>query len=194
MDVGRRLLEALQEGVGGLDVEPFGLDHDPDAAGREEGLEAQVGDERGDLFDADELALAFDHGEVGVHPAGEALAVGAVPAAPTGGHQGGAELEREAPLAEALGPSQQVGVARSARQRAGEVGLGPRLTGNVSEHRLPPARRALPRPAGTTEPRASPARPRPRPRRPAARRRAPRCAAGSGARARRSLRQRVSAA
>ena len=89
----------------------------------------------GDLLAADELALALDHGEVGVHAAGQPLALVAVPAAAAAGHQGGAELERQAALAETLGTGQQVGVAGAALESAGQVGLGALLSGDVSEHR-----------------------------------------------------------
>ena len=158
VDVFGRLFEALEERVGGLDVHALGLDDHPDAVGRGERPESEVGDELGDLFDADELALALDHDEVGVHAAGEALALGAVPAAAAGGHQRGAELDGEAPLAEALGTGQQIGVARAARQSAGDVGLGARLSGDVSEH-AGLGRRAARLRRTTTAPAAPPGRP-----------------------------------
>ena len=70
-----------------------------------ERLEGELGDQPGDLLEADELALALDHVRSGCTPRAQALALVAVPAAAAGGHEGGAQLEREARLPRPSGPA-----------------------------------------------------------------------------------------
>ena len=79
-----RLLDALEQLVGGRGVQVLDLGDDPDAAGGRERLEAEVGDDRLDLLDADQVALALEHVEVGVHAVAGAGALGAGAAAAAG--------------------------------------------------------------------------------------------------------------
>ncbi len=103
-------------------------------------LEAEVGDHRLHLLDADEIALALDHVQVGVDAAARTLALGAGPAAAAGADERHGELAREGRLGQTLGAAQQVRVAESAlAQGAREHLFDLLLTGDVVEHGAPSA-------------------------------------------------------
>ena len=142
-DEGRRLLDALEQLVGRRRVQVLDLGDDPDAAGGREGLEAEVGDDRLDLVDTDEVALALEQVQVRVHAPAGALALRARAAVLAGRDERRAELARELRLGEALGAGQQVGVTERARaDDAREERLGLLLAGDAGEHAAPLSRRA----------------------------------------------------
>src|SRR5450756_947172 len=134
----RRLFDALQQLVGRRRVQVLDLGDDPDAAAGSERLEAEVGDHRPHLLEADEVTFALDHVQVGVDAAARTLALGAGPAAAAGADERHGELAREGRLGQALGAAQQVRVAESAlAQGAREHLFDLLLAGDVVEHGAP---------------------------------------------------------
>ncbi len=119
MDVVGRFLEALEERVGGLDVEALRFDHDPHAMVDRERLEARSAMSSAICSMRMNSPSRSITTRSGCDAAGQPVALVAGPAAAAGGYQVSAELEREAPLAQALGarPADRRGPPRAPARR-----------------------------------------------------------------------------
>ena len=109
--VGGRLLEALEQRVGGRVVQELDVGDDEHAVRRREGAQHEVGHDLVHLLLADDVALALDEVQVGVRAAAGTLALRARTAAAARGDDGHAQLSREGRFAEPLRAGQQVRVA-----------------------------------------------------------------------------------
>src|SRR5665647_2190395 len=136
----RWLLDALEQLVGRRRVQVLHLGDDPHASTPGERLEPEIGDHRPHLLEADDVAFALDHVQVGVDTAARTFALRAGAAAAAGADERHGELAREGRLGQALGAAQQVRVAESAlAQGAREHLFGLVLAEDVVEHGAPSA-------------------------------------------------------
>ena len=132
--VGRRVLEDLQQRVGGRRREPIGLADDEDLPSRLGGRPVRgVPNLVANRVDVDIPALWLDDELVRVAVVGRKTAVPAMPTSPVVAEEGGDERPRGQGLPRSLGPRQDVGVVRAHRGALKERDRS-LLGGNVLEH------------------------------------------------------------
>ncbi len=106
--VGRRLLEVLEQSVGGLSVHRLGREDEIDAPRCLERAHVQVAPECPDIIDADLIADGLEHEQIGMRALLDAAQVA---------EQLGREEKRRASLTDPGRAVEEIGVSHSLRQR-----------------------------------------------------------------------------